>query len=130
MKWVPGASAAAPVQGHKENAGNALVEEMRVLDGVLREVISAIALGDGARVQAAIEQMHGKLEKTQEALKHGAVKLKKNAQRLDDFVRQDEEFHASLESLAETAGRNDRPAMLSAAKKLLDACVRCHQDFR
>lgn len=117
---------------HKDAVASsgALVEEMRALDGVFREVVSAVALGDGHRVHKALEAMHGKMEKTQEALHSGHVKLRKNADKAAEFERMDKEFHANLEKLAKAAHKSDRQNMTAVTKKLLDGCVACHNQFR
>ncbi|OGP94001.1 MAG: hypothetical protein A2V53_02290 [Deltaproteobacteria bacterium RBG_19FT_COMBO_56_10] len=116
---------------HHEAAGSgALIEEMKALDAVFREVVSAVALGDGHRVHQALESMHGRMEKTQEALHKGEVKLRKNASKMAEFEKMDKEFHANLESLAGAANKGDRQNMTVVAKKLLDGCVACHNQFR
>jgi cytochrome c556 len=109
---------------------NPLMEEMVILDGVFREVVSAVSLGDGARVRKALESMHGTMEKTHEGLHSGSVKIPRNSDRLSDFVRMDKEFHGNLEALAQAAHANDQQAMLAMTKKLLDGCVNCHRTFR
>lgn len=111
-------------------SGSALVEEMRALDSVFREVVSAVAIGDGHRVHQALEGMHGKMEKTQEALHAGHVKLRKNADKMAEFEKMDKEFHANLEKLAKAAHKGDRQNMTALTKKLLDGCVSCHNQFR
>ena len=103
---------------------------MVILDGVFRDIVSGVSLGDGHRVHEALEKMHGTMEKTHEGVKHGTVALKKNANRLNDFVQQDKQFHSKLEDLAKAAHKNDGNAMLALAKDLLDRCVMCHKDFR
>lgn len=108
----------------------ALVEEMKALDAVFREVISAVALGDGNRVHQTLESMHGKMEKTQEALHSGEVKLRKNASKATEFEKMDKAFHADLESLAIAAHKGDWKNMTAVTKKLLDGCVACHNQFR
>jgi hypothetical protein len=113
-----------------EQAGNPLIEEMVALDAVFRDVVSAVAVNDGLRVHEALEKMHGTMEKTHEGVHHGTVTLKKNADRLKEFVEQDKQFHGKLEDLAKAAHRNDGNAMLTLTKDLLDRCVRCHRDFR
>lgn len=113
-----------------EQAGNPLIEEMVALDAVFRDVVSAVAVGDGHRVHEALEKMHGTMEKTHEGVHHGTVTLKKNAHRMNDFVAQDKAFHGKLEDLARAAHKNDGNAMLTLTKDLLDRCVRCHRDFR
>jgi hypothetical protein len=116
--------------GEHEHGGNPLIEEMVALDAVFRDVVSAVAVSDGHRVHAAIEKMHGTIEMTQVGVKHGTVTLKKNANRMNEFVEQDIKFHGKLEDLARAAHKNDGSAMLSLTKELLDRCVKCHRDFR
>jgi cytochrome c556 len=111
-------------------SGNPLVQEMRTLDQAMCGIVSAVALGDGARVRAALEPLHSAREKTEQALESGAIKLPKNPQRLAEFAKRDTAFHADLERLAAAAGRNDQLQMLTVTKKLLDGCVACHQTFR
>ena len=113
-----------------EHGGNPLIEEMVALDAVFRDVVSGVAMSDGNRVHGALEKMHGTMEKTHEGVKHGTVTLKKNANRLNEFVEQDKQFHGKLEDLARAAHKNDGNAMLSLTKDLLDRCVKCHRDFR
>ena len=121
-------------KGHdreKHNHGaNPLLEEMVQLDAVFRDVVSAVAVGDGKRVRAALETMHGAMEKTHEGVHHGTVKLRKNADRLNEFVKMDKDFHKKLERLAHVAHDNDQAAMLELTRELLDDCVTCHRDFR
>jgi cytochrome c556 len=112
------------------HAMNPLIEEMVALDAVFRDVVSGVAMSDGHRVHEALEKMHGTMEKTHEGVKHGTVTLKKNANRMNDFVTQDRQFHGKLEDLARAAHKNDSSSMLSLTKDLLDRCVRCHRDFR
>jgi cytochrome c556 len=112
------------------HAGNPLREEMAQLDSVFHEVVSGVALGDGARVHKALEEMHGSMEKTHEGLHHGSISIPKNADRVQAFMDQDKRFHAKLETLAAAAQKNDQQAMLKLTKELLDACVKCHRMFR
>lgn len=109
---------------------NPLMEEMVILDGVFREVVSAVALGDGKRVHTALESMHGTMEKTHEGVHSGLVKIPRNSDRINEFVQRDKEFHSDLETLADAARTNSHEEMLSLTKKLLDGCVHCHQIFR
>jgi hypothetical protein len=113
-----------------QHGGNPLIEEMVALDAVFRDVVSAVAVSDSNRVHEALEKMHGTMEKTHEGVKHGSVTLKKNANRMSEFVAQDKQFHGKLEDLARAAHKNDSNAMLSLTKELLDRCVTCHTDFR
>lgn len=111
-------------------AGNPLLEEMHILDNVFRDVVSAVSLGDGERAHHALHSMHGTMEKTHEGVRHGTVKLTKNADQLETFVTMDKEFHGELEKLAVAAKKNDQRTMLTVTKGLLDRCVKCHRMFR
>lgn len=113
-----------------ESGTNPLTEEMAQLDEVFRAVVSGVALGDGERVHAALESMHGAMEKTHEGVEAGKVTIPKNPQRVKEFVKMDKEFHAKLETLAQAAHKNDQKKMLALTKQLLDGCVSCHQMFR
>jgi cytochrome c556 len=107
-----------------------LIYEMIKLDGALRKIVSAVALGDAKRVRAVLKTVHGEMEKTQEGIRQGSIKLPKNRERISEFVEMDEKFHAGLEELDEAAAKNDRQAMLAAAKTMMEGCVNCHAAFR
>ena len=113
-----------------DNGANPLIEEMVQLDEVFRAVVSGVALGDGERVHAAIESMHGAMEKTHEGVHAGKVTTPKNPEKVKEFVKMDRDFHAKLEALAHAAHKNDQKKMLALTKQLLDGCVSCHQIFR
>ncbi len=135
MLWAQPALAGDGQSGHHRGmravgGPSPLIEEMLKLDEAFREIVSAVALDDSDRVRNAVESMHGSMEKTHEAMHHGSVTIPKNADRIEDFVRQDKEFHARLENLSDAAARNDRDAMRRITKDLLDRCVTCHRDFR
>jgi hypothetical protein len=108
---------------------NPLVEEMIILDNAFREVVSAVAMGDGERVYKALHAMHGTMEKTHAGVHEGKVKIPKNADRETEFVQMDIEFHEDIEGLAEAGKRKDQQKMLALTKKLLDGCVNCHREF-
>lgn len=109
---------------------NPLVEEMVQLDEVFRAVVSGVALGEGERVHAALESMHGVMEKTHEGVHAGKVTTPKNPKKVKEFVKMDRDFHAKLETLAHAAQKDDQKKMLALTKQLLDGCVSCHQMFR
>lgn len=109
---------------------NPLIEEMIILDSAFREVVSAVAMGDGERVHKALHAMHGTMEKTHAGVHEGKVRIPKNADRQEEFVRMDVEFHRDIEGLAEAGMKNDQEKMLTLTKKLLDGCVNCHNTFR
>lgn len=109
---------------------NPLIEEMELLDGVFREVVSGVAIGDGEQVHKALQSMHGAMEKTHEGVHEGTVEIPKNANREEEFIQMDKTFHRDLERLAQAAHQNDWQGMLSITKSLLDMCVQCHREFR
>jgi len=111
-------------------AANPLVEEMIILDNAFREVVSAVAMGDGERVHKALHAMHGTMEKTHKGVHEGKVKIPKNADREKEFMQMDSEFHEDIEGLAEAGKIKDQEKMLALTKKLLEGCVNCHRDFR
>ncbi len=116
----------------KETASgpNPLIEEMMVLDNAFREVVSAVAMGDGERVYKSLHAMHGTMEKTHEGVHEGTVKIPKNAHRQKEFVEMDKKFHQNLERLAEAGQKNDQAKMLRLTKTLIEGCVNCHRNFR
>lgn len=116
--------------GQDKDGGNPLIEEMMLLDTAFREIVSAVAVNDGSRVLKALEPLHGAMEKTHAGVHEGAVRIPKNADRVQKFVKMDKQFHEDLEALASAAGKNDNRALLELTKKLLNGCVSCHQKFR
>lgn len=109
---------------------NPLLEEMAILDEVFREVVSAVSLGEGERVRAALEKMHGVMEKTHAGVHEGEVVLRRNGGRMAEFVALDRAFHGRLEELVEAGEANDWKRMLSLTQELLGRCVECHRTFR
>ncbi len=109
---------------------NPLIEEMTLLDGAYRDIVSAVSLGNAEAVHTALESMHGTMEKTHAGLNAGDVALRKNAKRVVEFKKLDREFHAKLEALDRAARRNNQKEMLRIAKLLLEGCVQCHTKFR
>jgi hypothetical protein len=120
----------SPAASSHQSGANPLIAEMMTLDTVYRDVVSAVALGDGPRVHRALESMHGTMEKTHEGVHSGTVTIPRNAARIEDFMKMDKKFHEKLDSLARAALRNNQKEMLRTTKLLLDGCVQCHQLFR
>jgi cytochrome c556 len=106
-----------------------LVEEMKTLDNAFRDIVSAVALSDTAKVHASLQSMHGAMEKTHEGMHTGTVVLPKNASRSKEFMERDKIFHEKLDALDRAARRDNRREMLRITKQLLDGCVQCHQTF-
>jgi cytochrome c556 len=70
------------------------------------------------------------MEKTHEGVHAGTVTLRKNNDRMKEFVRMDTKFHEKLEALAQAGEQNNQKKMLDLTKQILDRCVQCHQMFR
>lgn len=130
---------AAPAQGLRPSPPAApaqrtgpspLSGEMTMLDGVMCEMVTAIARADGTAAMKDIESLRGPAEKTQQALRAGALSLPKNGDRLDDFQRNYDALHAQLEALGRAGTRNNVEAMLMITRQLLEGCVSCHRTFR
>lgn len=111
-------------------ATNPLIEEMITLDNAFRDIVSAVALGDTEKVHAALQSMHGAMEKTHEGMHTGTVTLPRNASRSKEFIERDKKFHEKLDALDRAARRDNQREMLRITKQLLDGCVQCHQTFR
>ena len=116
--------------GVSESGPNPLISEMLILDHAFQQVVSAVALGDGAKVSKALDAMHGTMEKTHEGMHEGTVRIPKNAHREKEFVEMDKKFHLNLERLADAGRSNNQAKMLSLTKVLLEGCVNCHREFR
>ncbi len=117
-------------QNSASAAASPLVAEMATLDSVMRETVSAIAQADGVRVSKSIESLREPMERTQQALRAGTLSLPRNGDRLDDFQRRHDSFHAQVEALGRAGNRNNVEAMLMITKQLLESCVTCHRTFR
>lgn len=113
-----------------QNTQNPLVEEMRILDNTFKEVVSAVAVGNGSKVNESLESLHGLREKTHKAIKSGIIRLPKNHHRVREFLKLDIRFHTELELLSKAAHKNNQRKMLILTKKLLDGCVNCHRVFK
>lgn len=118
---------AAPAQ---RTGPSPLSGEMTALESVMREMVTAIAKADGTPAMKGVESLRGPAEKTQQALRAGALWLPKNGDRLDDFQRNYDALHAQLEALGRAGTRNNIEAMLMITKQLLESCVSCHRTFR
>lgn len=109
---------------------SALVKKMLILDNAFREVVSAVAVGNGERVDKALQTMQEIMEKVQEGVHEGKLRIPKNAHREILFLQMDMELHEDIEELAEAGKNKDREKMLALTKKLLEGCLNCHREFR
>lgn len=111
-------------------AQNSLRDGMLALDSGFRDVVSAVALGDGEKVLTAARAMHDAREKTAEGLRAGTVVLRKNAQRDKEYLDMDRRFHDKLEALERAARHTNQREMQRITHLLLSGCVNCHKIFR
>ncbi len=125
-----GQRSAPPAAPAQRTGPSPLSGEMTMLDSVMCEMITAIAKADGTAAMKDIESLRGPAEKTQQALRAGALSLPRNGDRLDDFQRNYDALHAQLEALGRAGTRNNVEAMLMITKQLLEGCVSCHRTFR
>jgi len=123
-------AAAAPANQAQRSAANPLITEMTMVETAVRDTVSAIAQGDTGRVAKSIESLREPMQKAQQALQAGAVSLPKNGDRLDEFQRSYDSFHAQVEALGRAGNRNNIEAVLMITKQLLESCVTCHRTFR
>ncbi len=121
------AQSSAPAQ---RPAASPLAAEMKTLDSVMRDMVSAIAEADGVLAVKAVDSMREPGEKTHQALRAGTVSLPKNGDRMDEFQRSYDSFHAHIEALGRAGTRNNVEAMLMLTKQLLENCVTCHRTYR
>jgi len=108
----------------------ALVDEMRTLDEVFRDIVSNVVLGNNEAVVATFDHMHGKREMTEEALGAKKLHLPKNPDKVVLFKKLDGEFHGDMRMLERAARKNDRDKMLTITQRLLGRCVACPDTFR
>ncbi len=114
----------------RPQAASPLAAEMTTLESVMQEMVSAIANADGTRVVKAVAMLREPGEKTHQALRAGALTVPKNGDRMDDFQRSYESFHAHIDALGRAGSRENVEAMLMLTKQLLENCVTCHRTFR
>ena len=108
----------------------ALLDEMRTLDMVFRDIVSNVAIGNSAGVIETLDHMHGKKEKTEEALHARRLHLPKNPDKVVLFKKLDGEFHADLRMLERAARKDEQAKMVAITQRLLARCAACHETFR
>ena len=119
------APAAAPTP-----AGNAVQNEMRLLNEAMRDTVTAIGTGDLKTIPHRLHEVHGARELTEKAIASGAYKLPRNGDQLATFKALDESFHAELEKLFKAASANDAAATSAAFGSVMGQCDSCHTQFR
>ncbi len=113
-----------------EEAGNALKEEMHLLDAAYKNLLDAILLDQPETIEKPFHAVHKAKMKTEKALHGGKIKLPKNGDQLEAFVAMDEAFHDKLVKLLGAARKKDRDAIRESAHEILDGCISCHNRYR
>lgn len=116
--------------GESVTADVPFVGAMDNLDASIKEIVSAVVVGDGPRVLAAVEAAYGIMDKVHAAVRAGSVKLKKNTGKKEEFLRIEGEFQGKLEKLTDAAKKNNWEMMVSHTKEVVETCARCHQQFK
>lgn len=111
-------------------SGNAVQNEMRILNEAVRDSVTAIAYNRLDAIEPAIHKVHAARELTEKALESGTYKLPKNADQLAAFKAQDEAFHGELVKLLQAAKANDLVATTTQLGVVLEGCTGCHTRYR
>lgn len=116
--------------GESVTADIPFVGAMNNLDASIKEIVSAVVVGDSTRVLVAVEAVYGIMDKVHASVRAGSVKLRKNAGKTEEFTRMEREFQGKLEKLADAAKKNNWEMMVSQTKEIIGTCARCHQQFK
>ena len=119
-----------PPEKKLANADIPIVSSMKVADQSIREVASAVIVGDSKRVLAAIEPVYGMMDLVYAAVTSGSVKLNRNAEKKAEFRGLKEGFQANLIKLRDSAKNNKWDEMATRTHGLIDNCIICHQQFK
>ncbi len=109
---------------------NPVKSEMRVLHEATKGWVTAIANNNLAAIPEGIKEVHGAREITEKALKSGRYHPPKNSADIDQFEKQDAEFHGRLVELMNAAKARDLPGATRELGRVLEGCTDCHTKFR
>jgi len=130
------AYAAEDHHGHEKHTApealsqNPLKAEMRLLDRAYKNLLDALILDKPETIEGPFHAVHTAKMATEKALHEGQIKIPKNGDKLDDFVRMDKAFHSRLNRLLSSVRKGDKNAIRISAHEILDGCVECHTMFR
>lgn len=116
--------------GAEPSTGNPVRDEMIALRAAYNTLIDAILHNKPGTVEEAFHKVHEKRQATEKALEAGQVKLPRNGDKLEEFIKLDEEFHSTIEKTVEAAGAGDREELTRQAQDMLGGCVKCHQQYK
>ena len=109
---------------------NVLQHEMRVLNAAMKQTLGLIANNQLQAIPAQIKRVHPARQLTVEALEKGAYEPPKNAEKMDEFAKRDEEFHRDLKRLLKASKNDDLKGATKAYSDLVEGCTDCHTQFR
>ncbi len=117
----------APPQAGKTNP---LKEEMWLLNTAYKILVDALVLKNPSAIAGPFEKVLKAKPRTEAALEKGEIRLPKNNDKLGEFKKMDEEYHAMIENLIGLSKKGDMLGVHKLTHRLLDGCVRCHDRFR
>lgn len=109
---------------------NAVQNEMRILDAVMREVLTMIANNQLGGIPDRIYSVHGARDATEKAIADRRYLPPRNDEGIEAFVATDRAFHDDLVRLVKAARANDLAATTGAYAAVVVGCTSCHQRFR
>jgi len=104
-----------------------LNEEMRLIDGAMGEIGSALAVGDWEAVAAVATEIEGSfilkqsLTPEQGEILHSTLPSR--------FVELDMAFHGRAAALAHAAEAGDAEIAAHHFSRLVEGCISCHREF-
>lgn len=120
--------------GHAADAtpstGNPVRDEMIALREAYNTLIDAVLHNKPETVEEAFHKVHEKRQATEKALEAGQVKLPRNGDKMEEFVKMDEEFHATIEKAVEAANAKDMTELTKQSQAMLGSCVACHKQYK
>lgn len=107
-------------------------EKMIRLNRAFRDITTAVVIGDGERVEKVLDSLNsaGVMEKSRDAIRKGQITLKKNPEKIQEFIQFDQELQQNLEALLQAAKIDNEQKMAAITKKIIDNCVNCHTLFK
>jgi hypothetical protein len=111
-------------------AANPVQAEMRALNEVTRDWVTAIANNQLDAIAPGIHKVHAARLVTEAALDKGEYRPPKNGHKLEEFTRTDAQFHDLLVALLTAAKRDDLPGATKQLGVVLEGCTSCHREYR
>lgn len=102
-----------------------LKKEMVAVDLAMKEIISANAEGDSAKIAVIAKQIQNSFILKQSLTKHQKHEL--HSKLTKDFISQDQEFHYMAGMLAHAADMKKPELINFYYSKLFEACSSCHK---